>query len=163
MNDEKRKISTTTDGQPARPGWEEAGAPAPIKSNGQHEAYWVLSEEERSKGFVRPVRDRYLHVGKRPQHPTRELTINEKERFNGVGYVVFEPYPEGSRAIGRYWTDAELHSGCGSETIMGRALAETYARQPNYYGSTFCCKCADHLPVGIDGEFIWLDGQRVGT
>lgn len=30
--------------------------------NGQHKAYLVLSEEERAKGFVRQVRDAYVHT-----------------------------------------------------------------------------------------------------
>jgi len=29
----------------------------------QREVYAVLSEEERAKGFVRPIRDTYLHAG----------------------------------------------------------------------------------------------------
>ena len=29
----------------------------------QHEVYLVLSEEERTKGFVRPLRRSYVHVG----------------------------------------------------------------------------------------------------
>jgi hypothetical protein len=33
-----------------------------IVPGGQQEAYLVLSEEERAKGFVRPVRRSYLHV-----------------------------------------------------------------------------------------------------
>jgi hypothetical protein len=33
-----------------------------IKPDGQQEAYLVLSEEERRKGFVRPVRYRYKHL-----------------------------------------------------------------------------------------------------
>jgi len=31
------------------------------KPNGQHEAYVILSDEERAKGFVRPVRRTYRH------------------------------------------------------------------------------------------------------
>ena len=34
-----------------------------LKSNGQQEGYVVLSPEERAKGFVRPVRRAYQHVG----------------------------------------------------------------------------------------------------
>ena len=47
---------------------------------------------------------------------------------------------------------------------MGEALAETYARQPDFYGGTFCASCGTHFPVGADGEFVW-DGttERVGT
>lgn len=38
-------------------------APQPIdQESGQHGDYWVLSEEERTKGFIRPVRDSYLHL-----------------------------------------------------------------------------------------------------
>lgn len=63
MNKEKSKISSTTDGNPPRDGYEESSAPAPINpASGQHEAYWVLSKEERAKGFVRPVRTQYKHL-----------------------------------------------------------------------------------------------------
>ncbi len=79
----------------------------------QNEVYLVLSEEERSKGFVRPYRDKYKHLE------------------------------------------------CGTTTTMGRALSETYARNPKFYGSTYCCYCQKHLPVG---EFTWdADGQVVGS
>jgi hypothetical protein len=44
------------------PGREKASAPGPIMENGQHSSYWVLSEEERAKGFVRPVRRSYIHA-----------------------------------------------------------------------------------------------------
>jgi hypothetical protein len=33
-----------------------------LKENGQQEGYVVLAEEERAKGFVRPVRQSYLHL-----------------------------------------------------------------------------------------------------
>ncbi len=32
------------------------------RENGMNETYLVLSDEERAKGFVRPVRDAYIHV-----------------------------------------------------------------------------------------------------
>lgn len=79
----------------------------------QHEVYLVLSEEERAKGFVRPLRRSYIH---------------EK---------------------------------CGAKTSMGLALCETYARDPQFYGSTYCTNCSMHLPVG---DFKWSeDGAVVGT
>lgn len=37
-----------------------------LKANGQQRDYVVLTPEERAKGFVRPVRKSYLHVGKDP-------------------------------------------------------------------------------------------------
>lgn len=79
----------------------------------QHEAYLVLSDEEISKGFIRPVRDSYVH------------------------------------------------KTCGGLTRMNRSIAETYAREPKFYGATYCIGCQKHLPVS---EFLW-DGtdQEVGS
>ena len=53
--------------------------------------------------------------------------------------------------------------GCGASTTMGLAIAETYARDPKFYGATFCCRCSMHRPVGETGEFVWPDGSKVGT
>ncbi|HEY4100110.1 MAG TPA: hypothetical protein VGM20_04440 [Gemmatimonadales bacterium] len=136
------------------------------RGDGQQKDYRVLCEEERAKGFVRPVRRSYQHVGARPKYPTRPLTAEERVRFGDEGYTCFEPYPpERSPAMGRFWTEQQLHSGCGVVTTMGQALAETYARNPRFYGATFCCGCGKHLPVGDNGEFVWDDGsgERVGT
>jgi hypothetical protein len=55
-----------------------------------------------------------------------------------------------------YW-----HSTCGTITTMGQKLAETYARQPDFYGSTLCVHCGKHRPVGADGEFYWCDNDNV--
>ena len=62
MNEEKRQQSETLSGRPPIPGHEHGPAPAPIDpTTGMHEDYWVLSAEERAKGFVRPVRSKYRH------------------------------------------------------------------------------------------------------
>jgi hypothetical protein len=74
----------------------------------QAPAYLVLSDEERAKGFARPVRR-------------------------------------------SYW-----HAVCGAVTTMAQAIAETYARQPTFYGATYCAACRRHRPVGPDGEFHWV-------
>jgi hypothetical protein len=134
----------------------------------QHETYLVLSEAERAKGFVRPVRRSYRHVGiAGPKHPLRDLTEEEKVA-NGTRYAKYETYPESeSPMVGRYWMQAQLDSigkGCGTVTTMGQALSETYARQPGFYGATYCCGCMMHRPVGGDGEFVWEGTEeRVGT
>ncbi len=122
-----------------------------------------LSDDERAKGFVRPVRTSYRHVGIRPKHPLRDLTDDEKTRYAAFGYVKYEVYPPGETITGRFWTAAQLASGCRETTTMGRSIAETYARNPLFYGSTFCATCRVHLPVGEDGEFEWLDGSKVGS
>lgn len=135
------------------------------RADGQQEVYLVLSEEERAKGFARPVRTSYRHVGVRPKGKTRPLTAEEQERYKAFGYVLFEEYdPADGSVVGRFWTEAQLKSGCGTVTTMGRAIAETYARNPSYYGATFCCGCHKHLPVGPHGEFVWeADGTPVGS
>jgi hypothetical protein len=108
MSDAPRR--TLTDGSPVTADHRE------LKENGQQKAYVVLAEEERAKGFVRPVRRTYVHLI------------------------------------------------CRSETTMGQALAETYARDPYFYSGTFCCGCGKHFPVGEDGEFVWKGtNEKVGT
>lgn len=87
-----------------------------IQSDGMQKDYVVLTEAERAKGFVRPVRRSYRHLR------------------------------------------------CGTVTTMGVALAETYARDPQFYSGTFCAGCRAHYAVGSEGEFVW-DGtnEKVGT
>jgi hypothetical protein len=94
-------------------------APQDVKPNGQHKDYYVLCEEERAKGFVRPVRDAYVHVGRQAKYPIVPLTAEQAERYKDHGFVAFEAYPEGSSATGRYWTQAELdRKKCGARTTM---------------------------------------------
>lgn len=128
---------------------------------GQQRAYIVLTEEERAKGFVRPVRRSYIHVGVEPPNNLRDLTKEEKERYSSFGYVAFEKYPEPE--VGRYWTQEQLDNtkGCGTITTMNKSIAETYARDPKFYSGTFCCHCKKHFPVD---HFVWKEtDERVGS
>ena len=82
-------------------------------------------------------------------------------------YVVLSEAERG-RGFVRPYRDAYRHLKCGAITTMGRALAETYARDPDFYSGTFCATCRSHFPVGEDGEFTWYemdgrDGPKVGT
>lgn len=92
----------------------EDGSHLTLDKGGQQTGYVVLSPEERSKGFIRPVRSKYIHASDK--------------------------------------------GGCGALTVMGQALAETYARDPKFYGGTFCVGCKKHFPVA---EFIWDDTTEV--
>lgn len=103
-------MSTTSDPNDPRLTRGVDDAPVPMA-----QTYLVLSDEERAKGFVRPVRRSYVH------------TV------------------------------------CGAETTMAQTIAETYARNPSFYGATFCVHCSKHRPVGENGEFVWDDGSKVGT
>ena len=146
-------MSTTT--HPDHPGLNQS------KENGQNKVYLVLSDEERAKGFVRPLRLSYVHGGRKPRFSLRDLTAEEQERHAGYDYVKYEEYPESESPVcGRYWTQKDLDSGCGVSTSMGRTIAETYAREPKFYGSTYCVGCKEHLPVD---EFQWDDGSTVGS
>lgn len=111
---EAGKLATTSGEAPKH-----FGSPAPdpeVDARGMHKDYWVLSKAEREKGFVRPVRETYVHIK------------------------------------------------CQSVTRMNRALAETYAAQPGFYGSTYCSTCQKHYPVGASGEFFWEGTtEKVGT
>lgn len=70
-----------------------------IKPDGQQQCYLILPEEERAKGYIRPVRRSYIHIA------------------------------------------------CGTETRMAQAIAETYARNPGFYGGTFCVSCHKHFDL----------------
>lgn len=105
---------TLTDGRQIYPEHRNIVQDGPRK--GQQQDYVVLSQEERAKGFVRPVRRSYVHAK------------------------------------------------CGVVTTMGPSLAETYARQPDFYTGTFCSHCQAHFPVGAEGEFVWAGtDEKVGT
>lgn len=74
------------------------------------------------------------------------LVLSEEERKKGF----IRPY-----------RDKYIHKTCGGETCMGQALSETYARDPEFYGATYCVHCKMHRPVS---EFTWsMDGQVVGS
>ena len=131
----------------------------------QAEVYLVLSEEERKKGFTRPYRDAYIHVGLKPKYPLVDLTEEEQVRYARYGYVKREIYPESESPVtGRFWTQEMLDNlgkGCQTETIMARALSETYAIRPTFYSHTYCTGCRKHLPIA---EFVWSkDGDIVGS
>lgn len=80
------------------------------------------------------------------------LVLSEEERAKGF----VRPY-----------RDRYRHTACTvdqvSSTTMGRALSETYARNPHFYSATYCVHCRMHRPVGPQGEFEWLDGTKVGS
>lgn len=86
-------------------------------------------------GFARPYRDSYRHVGR--------LDLDNAASDAGVDKV--------TRRVG----------GCGMVTTMNRAIAETFARDPAFYGSGFCVTCNAYFP---NAEFVWaVDGTPVGS
>ena len=75
------------------------------------------------------------------------------------GYVVLCP-DERAKGFVRPLRQSYKHT-CGTITTMGLALAETYARDPKFYGGTYCAGCGTHFPVA---DFTWEpDGSVVGS
>lgn len=66
-----------------------------LKPDGQQKGYVVLTPEERAKGFVRPVRKTYIHVGLRP-HMNGCVLIKPGEHGCGtrttMGVAIAETY-----------------------------------------------------------------------
>jgi hypothetical protein len=93
--------------------------------------------------------------------PVNEVVAGQtNETGQHEGYIVLAE-EERAKGFVRPYRDSYRHSKCGTITTMGRALSETYARDPKFYGSTFCCQCNRHFPVD---EFVWTaDGQQVGS
>lgn len=63
---------------------------------------------------------------------------------------------ERAKGFVRPYRDTYHHVKCGRTTTMSRPIAETYARNPSFYGATYCCHCRMHLPVG---EFLWIEAS----
>ncbi len=158
-------MALTTDPQDPRLGKGADDKPVP-----QNEVYLILSDEERAKGFVRPFRNSYIHTGKQIKGTPELLTGKAKEDY-GDHFVAFAKnpdYPHKDSYTGIYLTQKEWDTfkdgfagGCGALTRMAKEISETYARDPKFYGATYCMGCKMHLPVE---EFTW-DGtnEKVGS
>lgn len=108
------------------------GSPVPednshteLRIDGQQKEYVILSADERAKGFVRPVRRTYIHVGVLPEGKQRQYPITREDVYGDA---------------------------CGHRTTCSPAIADTYARDPEFYSGTFCVSCSKHFPLN---EFVW--------
>jgi len=93
-----------------------------------------------------------------PDH--RELKENGQQK----DYVVLSA-EERAKGFVRPVRTSYRHAKCGGVTKMSRVIAETYARDPDFYNGTFCVDCGKHFPLLIEGErqFFWIDdGSPVG-
>lgn len=92
------------------------------------------------------------HGADKAPQPMNEkyLVLSEKERKKGFVRPVYTSYKH---------HDPE----CGGVTTMAIELCETYARDPSFYGATYCARCRMHRPVGPEGEFTWLDAKGNDT
>lgn len=138
----------------------------------QNKKYLVLSDEEIAKGLVRPIRTKYIHVGEKIEYSkVKNISIlpESEQNLGYYGYLEYNEseYPLVGRGVSKqYYEDfitKKSHTGgCGVETKMHEKIAETYARDPKFYGATYCVGCGKHLPVS---EFVWSDNEdeQVGS
>ena len=80
------------------------------------------------------------------------LILSKEERAKGFVRPVRRSYIHARGTAGL--------RACGVLTKMSTDLAETYARNPIFYGATYCVGCQRHLPVA---QFDWEDGNVVGS
>jgi hypothetical protein len=92
-----------------------------------------------------------------------ELTRGADEEPVAQAPVYLVAPPEARAAVVRPVRASYVHEVCGAQTYMSAEIAQTYAADPAFYGSTYCVRCQMHRPVGPEGEFVWADGTKVGT
>jgi|AntRauTorcE11897_2_1112592.scaffolds.fasta_scaffold04717_2 hypothetical protein len=86
--------------------------------------------------------------------------VDEEEKDQEEAYLVLSD-EEIEKGFVRPVRTTYVHDKCGVSTTMNQKIAETYARDPNFYGFTYCAHCKKHLPVA---EFHWKrTDQKVGS
>lgn len=87
--------------------------------------------------------------------------VDDEPVAQAAAYLVLSE-EEFEKGFVRPVRDSYQHfKGCGQVTTMGLKIAQTYARNPKFYGSTYCTRCMKHLPIS---EFSWTaDGSVVGS
>ena len=163
--DRSARVLTSGETETDRPDYREIEP-----STGMQRSYVVLSAEERAKGFVRPVRRTYTHIGRSVCAKMQTLHMPRAPKLGGPRLICGRP--EGHNDECACWEELSQpeHAiaerthrlgGCGATTTMGIALAETYARDPKFYNGTFCATCRAHF--GLD-QFVWTGtDEQVGS
>jgi hypothetical protein len=98
-----------------------------------------------------------------PSDPRLTHGTDDKPAPQADAYLVL-PKAERDKGFVRPVRKSYKHTtgrACGTVTTMSDDLAETYARDPHFYGATYCVGCRMHLPVS---EFQWdADAEVVGS
>lgn len=94
-----------------------------------------------------------MSVTNDPNDPRLGFGVDKEPIEQHEVYLVLTP-AEREQGFVRPVRTAYQHTTCGAITTMNQAIAETYARDPKFYGATYCCTCRMHLAVA---EFVWCD------
>lgn len=92
-----------------------------------------------------------------PNHPGLKRGNDETPVPQQAVYLVLSD-AELAKGYVKPLRDTYRHTACGHETRMPAKTAETYARDPWFYGGTYCVHCAMHRDLS---EFEWLDGEAM--
>jgi hypothetical protein len=93
-----------------------------------------------------------------PKHPGLGYgSDNEPVEQNRVYLVLSQE--ELAKGFVKPFRTSYKHLDCGTTTTMNKTISDTYARDPWFYGSTYCCVCQKHRPLN---EFVWEpDGESM--
>jgi hypothetical protein len=95
-----------------------------------------------------------------PNDPDLGRGVDDKQVEQHKKYLILSD-EERAKGFVRPYRDSYICNTCGTVTTMSRPISETYARNPGFYGATYCCGCRKHLQVS---NFKWtLDGEVVGS
>ncbi len=88
-----------------------------------------------------------------PSDPRLTHGYDERPVPQAEAYLVLTA-EERAKGFVRPLRTTYFHVTCQAKTHMNLAIAETYARDPSFYGGTYCTTCRMHKPVR---EFLWVD------
>jgi hypothetical protein len=159
-------MSGCENGLTTDPKHEDLGHGADEKPVPQNKCYLVLSDEERAKGFVRPVRSSYVHVGiPGPKFPLQDITAEQKEMWKD------DRTRSSSSSPTRPATRARPPGACGRRRIS-TASARAAARSPRWAArsprptraipasTARPTAAAAHAPAGRRGRRVRLGRHR---
>jgi len=110
-----------------------------------------MSERELTDGSPVPEDGSHLKIQSNGQQ-RGYVVLTPEERAKGFVKPLRKSY------VHAYPSEIDRQIGCGGQTTMCQAIAETYARDPRFYSGTFCVHCKTHFPLR---EFIWDGGGEL--
>lgn len=113
----------------------------------------MAGAEKAELNLIRPPR-----LTTDPAHPGLVHANDDTPRNQADTYLVLSA-EERAKGFTRPLRTAYIHKTCGALTVIGSAIAETYARDPGFYTGTYCVVCRMHKPLS---EFRWDGGGPDG-
>jgi hypothetical protein len=114
-----------------------------LKENAMSKDIPLVDRTARQLTDGSPVTDDHREIDPRTGMQKGYVILSAEERAKGF-----------VRPVRRTYT----HKPCRTDTTMGVALAETYARDPQFYTGTFCVSCRTHYPLD---QFVWKDTEEI--